>query len=92
MATNMKKAGSGFEIGWRLGMWGTAAGLLSLPFIAMQFFPDSGVNWTGSDFVVMGVVLTACCATVELGAWLSGNLWYRAGFAVASWPDSCSPG
>jgi hypothetical protein len=83
MATDTNRAGSGFEIGWRLAMWGTAAGLLSLPFIAMRFFPASGVNWTGSDFAVMGVVLTLCCATVELGAWLSGNLWYRAGFAVA---------
>ena len=30
MATNMKQPGSVFEIGWRLVMWGSAAGLLSL--------------------------------------------------------------
>lgn len=64
-------------------MWGTAAFLLLLPLIAMKWFPAAGVNWTGSDFLAMGIVLSACCATVELGAWLSGDLWYRGGFAVA---------
>lgn len=83
MATNMSSAGRLSEIGWRILMWGAAAALLTLPLLAMKFFPDAGVDWTGRDFAVMGFVLAACCATVELGAWLSGNPWYRGGFAVA---------
>lgn len=83
MATNVGSAGRLFEMGWRIVMWGSAAFLLALPWIGMRWFPDSGVNWTGSDFAVMGILLTACCATVELGARLSGNLWYRGAVAVA---------
>jgi hypothetical protein len=79
----MENSGGPRWMGWRIAMWGSAAGLLLLPLLAMQFFPAAGVNWTGSDFVVMGVLLSACCGIVELGAWLSGNTWYRAAFAVA---------
>ena len=42
-------------------VWGTAACLLLLPLMAMRFFPDSGVNWTGSDFLTMGVMLATAC-------------------------------
>ena len=71
---------------WRVAMWGTAAALLSLPAIAMAFFPEAGVNWTGSDFVVMGVLLTLACVAVEIGARLADNLPYLAGviFAVGT--------
>ncbi len=83
MAAQMESRSSQRWIAWRIAMWGAAAGLLLLPLLAMRFFPAAGVNWTGSDFVVMGALLSACCGIVELGAWLSGNPWYRAGFAVA---------
>lgn len=83
MATQMHSSNRKLWTGWRLAMWGAAGALLLLPVIGMQFFPDWGVNWTGSDFLVMGALLAACCGTVELGAWLSGNPWYRAAFAVA---------
>lgn len=67
---------------WRMAIWGTAAALLLLPWVAMQLNAP-GVLWTGSDFVVMGVILAAACGTYELGAWLSGNGAYRAAFGVA---------
>ena len=62
-------------------IWGGAAALLLLPAIAMQF--TSEVNWTGSDFVVMGVMLATVCGLYELGVWLSGNTTYRAAFGIA---------
>lgn len=70
--------------GLRPFIWGAAACLLLLPALAMQFFPGSGVNWTASDFVAMGVMLAVACGIYELGAWLSGNSAYRAGFGLAA--------
>ncbi|MFY2765237.1 hypothetical protein [Arenimonas sp. MALMAid1274] len=66
---------------WRIPVWTTAAGLLLLPAIAMQFTDE--VDWTAGDFVVMGVMLGTCCLVYELGARLSGHWAYRAGFGVA---------
>ncbi|WP_196778672.1 hypothetical protein [Cognatilysobacter tabacisoli] len=66
---------------WRPLIWGGAAGLLLLPLVAMQFTAE--VNWTGGDFIAMGALLAIACSLYELGAWLSGNPAYRAGFAIA---------
>ncbi len=68
---------------WRIFMWSSAALLLALPSLAMQFFPGSGVQWSGGDFAVMGVMLLVACGMVEIGARMSGNLLYRAGVIVA---------
>lgn len=65
-------------------IWGGAAGLLLLPAVAMQWFPASGVDWTAFDFVAMGVLLAILCGLYELGAWLSSNVEYRAGFGLAA--------
>ena len=65
-------------------VWGAAGGLLLLPALAMQLFPQGGVNWTGLDFLVMGAMLAGACGLYELGAWLSGNTAYRAGFGLAA--------
>jgi hypothetical protein len=62
-------------------IWGAAAVLLLLPAVAMQF--TSEVNWTGSDFAVMGVMLATVCGLYELAVWLSGNTAYRAAFGIA---------
>lgn len=64
-------------------MWFGAAALLSLPALAMRFFPEAGFNWTAGDFVVMGVMLLIACGTVELGARMSEQLLYRVGVIVA---------
>ena len=63
-------------------LWGGAACLLLLPAIAMQLGAE-GVHWTMLDFVVMGMLLALACGLYELGAWISGNLAYRAGFGLA---------
>ncbi len=62
-------------------IWSSAGLLLLLPAVAMRF--TSEVNWTGSDFVIMGLLLSIACALYELGAWLSGNPFYRGAFGVA---------
>lgn len=46
---------------WRLILWGTLALLLLTPAIAMQFTTE--VDWSASDFVIMGALL----ATLGLG-------------------------
>lgn len=68
---------------WRIVMWGGAAALLSLPALAMRFYPDSGVDWNILDFLVMGTMLLIACSAVEIGARMSSNLLYRAGVIVA---------
>lgn len=66
---------------WRAAVWCAAAFLLLLPLVAMQFTRE--VNWTLSDFVVIGVMLLAACGTYEFAVRMSGNTAYRAGFGVA---------
>lgn len=62
-------------------MWGTAALLLALPLVAMQFTKD--VVWTLRDFVTFGAMLVGACGTYELAARVSGNRSYRAAAGVA---------
>ena len=45
-------------------VWGGALVLLLVPAVAMQF--TSEVDWTGSDFLVMGAMLAAACGAFEL--------------------------
>ena len=48
----------------RWAIWGTAAGLLLVPAVAMQLGVD-GWDWNAFDFVVMGALLAAACGTFE---------------------------
>lgn len=66
---------------WSFAMWGGAGALLLLPLIAMQFSKE--VQWTVSDFVIMGAMLATACGVYELAARLQGNGFYKAGVAVA---------
>jgi hypothetical protein len=66
---------------WRMARWGTAALILLLPLVAMQLTDE--VNWTGSDFAVMGAMLATVCGAYELAAWMTGNRAYRAAVGVA---------
>ncbi|MES2859345.1 MAG: hypothetical protein V4704_09230 [Pseudomonadota bacterium] len=84
MADTRASGHGGRGNGLRLLIWGGAACLLLLPALAMQVFPDSGVNWTAADFVALGILLAVACGVYELGAWLSGNLAYRAAFGLAT--------
>lgn len=56
-------------------------GLLSTPLIAMQFTDE--VNWSGSDFIIMGIMLSVAGALYEIGARMSTNTPYRVGLATA---------
>jgi hypothetical protein len=69
---------------WRVAMWAGAALLLSLPAIAMAFFPEAGVDWSGSDFVAMGLLLFITCVTVEVGAHLADDVFYLGGVICAA--------
>lgn len=64
-------------------LWLGAAGLLTLPAIAM-WLEKPGVHWTALDFVVMGLLLATACGLYELGARISGSVVYRAGFGLAA--------
>jgi len=81
MASNMENPRARSRNRWSLAIWGTAALLLLLPAVAMQF--TSEVNWTASDFIVMGAMLTVACGTYELAARMTGNTWYRAAVGIA---------
>lgn len=66
---------------WRMAVWGLAAVLWLLPALAMLVTEE--LQWSLGDFVVWGAMLAIAGATYELGALLSGNSFYRAGFGVA---------
>jgi hypothetical protein len=63
-------------------VWGGAVGLLLLPLVAMQFTEE--VNWTGSDFVVMGALLLAVCVSYEVAARMARNNAYLLGAGLAA--------
>lgn len=66
---------------WSPFVWGAATLLLLMPLIAMQFTAE--VVWGPVDFLVFGTMLAIACGTWELAVRSSGNLWYRAGVALA---------
>ncbi|WP_460675442.1 hypothetical protein [Hymenobacter coalescens] len=57
------------------------AGLLLVPFVAMQFTPE--VKWTLSDFVFAGLLIFSTGLAYELLASRAGNLTYRLGVVLA---------
>jgi hypothetical protein len=65
-------------------IWGGAALLLMVPWVAMRFTAE--VNWTLADFVVFGAMLAGACGGYELAAGASGDRTYRmaAGLALAA--------
>lgn len=65
----------------RFAGWGFSAVLLILPAVAMQF--TSEVDWTASDFIVMGALLGTIGLTTEFLVRRSGNTAYRIGAVVA---------
>jgi hypothetical protein len=82
MARNMEHGSARRRNRWSLAIWGTAAGLLLLPAIAMRF-PDSGVDWDARDFIVMGVMFSIACGSYELATRLSDSVAYRAAAGIA---------
>jgi hypothetical protein len=77
-------SGSGIErrgSRWRIAVWGTAALVLLLPLVAMQFTED--VAWDLADFAIFGAMLVGACGTYELAARERDNSAYRAAVGVA---------
>jgi hypothetical protein len=64
----------------RLAGWGTAAALLLLPLVAMQFTRE--VNWTLSDFIFAGLLIGGIGGGFELALRLSRNTAYRVAAAL----------
>ena len=56
---------------WRLALWGSAALLLMLPGLAMQFTTE--VRWGPGDFVIFGSMLIIACSAFECTARLTGD-------------------
>lgn len=66
---------------WSLAIWGCAAALLLLPLVAMQFTRE--VNWTASDFLVMGALVGVVALGMDLLTRRSGSVTYRFGAVLA---------
>lgn len=66
---------------WRAIGWGSAALLLLLPLIAMQFTDE--VAWTAFDFIVMGLLFGTAGLGFELAVRMSSSWAYRAGAGAA---------
>jgi hypothetical protein len=65
----------------RLAGWGGAVVILLLPVVAMRF--TSEVDWTLSDFIVMGALLGGSGLVLELATRRATSLAYRFGVTVA---------
>lgn len=81
MAGNTENAGGQRRNRWRVALWSSAALLLLLPLLAMQFTGE--VNWTAFDFLVFGTMLAIACGSYELAARTTANTAYRAAVGVA---------
>lgn len=66
MATGGETSGMSRPARWTRYMWAGAAVLLGLPFVAMRFTAE--VNWSASDFIIMGALLASACGIVEVAA------------------------
>lgn len=79
MASDTIMAGKGNR--WRVMGWGIAAGILLLPFIAMQFTREA--NWTGSDFIFAAVLIALI--------WLASAVMFRRADPDSSFPRKREP-
>jgi hypothetical protein len=67
--------------GLRIAGWSTAAGLLLLPLVAMQFTAE--VNWSAGDFLFAAMLFGLVGLTLELVVRASRSWFYRGGVAAA---------
>jgi hypothetical protein len=81
MAVDMQVNGERLWNGLRIAGWGGAAVLLLLPLVAMQYTPE--VDWSLSDFIVMGALLGGSGLVLELATRGASSLAYRFGVTVA---------
>jgi hypothetical protein len=66
----------------RLAGWSTAVALIAAPLILMQVAPQSGFNWTASDFIFIAVLFGGLGLLLEIAVRLSTDWFYRMGAAV----------
>lgn len=66
---------------WRVLLWGGAGAFLLAQLVAMRF--TDAVNWTGSDFAIMGVMMAVPLVVLELTVRATGSLAYRAAVVIA---------
>jgi hypothetical protein len=66
---------------WRIAAWTAAAGLLLLPWVAMQFTKE--IVWDEADFIFAGALIGGIGITFELTVRTARNNAYRAGVAAA---------
>lgn len=71
----------GRQSGMRWGVWGSAAALLLVPLVAMQFTRE--VHWDLADFLLFGAMLAAACGIWEATARATGDWAYRGAVAIA---------
>ena len=66
---------------WRAMAWGSAAALILLPLVAMQFTQE--VNWGAADFALAIAMVLVVGITFELAVRVSRSGAYRAAVALA---------
>ncbi len=66
---------------WRRGVWAVPIMILLAAAIANQTVP--GFNWSGRDFIGVGLVLGAACLAWEVAVRGAASNFYRAGAALA---------
>ena len=81
MAGDTEEAGRRRASAWRWAAWGTAAGLILLPLVAMQVTQE--VNWGVDDFVFAVALVGGTGATFELAVRTTASRAYRAAVGVA---------
>lgn len=59
-----------------IGIISMVAVILSIPLLAMQFTNE--VDWTGSDFIIMGILLLGTGLLCELVLRTVTKTWHRA--------------
>lgn len=65
----------------RLVFWGGAGALLLTPLVAMRFTDE--VNWTGSDFAIMAVMMAIPLTILEVTMRMSRSMMFRGAVLVA---------
>ena len=63
--------------------WGGAVALVATPFVLMKIAPETGFDWTASDFVLAAVLIGAIGVLVELTVRAASSWPYRLGAAMA---------
>lgn len=81
MSANTRNQGGRHGNLYRTAIWGTAALMLLVPAVAMQFSAE--MNWGLGDFALFGAMLLVACGTYELAAWVTARSVYRAGIGLA---------